>query len=1206
MSVSPHMLYIIPSESVGSPRLGASITISQLTGTITDSAMIGGVILFNVIIYNPTNTPQQCYFTYTTPLNLTPVRVPVSGYITVAPATFTPAQSYTYVITTSDVTLGSVPTMVILYSIGDNVMDTSSLSVNILLVQIYRTSIPPMVYYTGTLIAGRIEYDYTCINKAPATQSYYITNVVNTLSTRNPSTGYSTLASGLTALGTVYYVLQETDIYVVDSVITVWCQQTPNDIITDQATYEVTLPAASTINFVVNSYVGTIVQPIAVGSLVKYTATVSVSGYVPVFHINVNDSLTTNLWTPSDFQLPYPNTWVMTHSVTNNTYMLRQVDFDIGYISSTAYLYQGDPTVISNLKDTIMTAVVVKPIKIQNYLGILSGNTINYTINIYNNWLYSITNIIVTDNLSPAWSFTIPNLNSTSAINIPRVYQVTSADLLRGYVNSTVTTTVTYAWQGPAITYIDQATTQVTINPIAITSYTGYPDTGTVMAGVYVNYTTIVQNKLPSPVANVSISSTPAITWTPTVFGLSGNGSQSCIAPYLITTTDINNTVINSQVSVSVTVSGHLFTISAALSVWTRPIQIIDYNGFAESLPIVVGTKIHYIAQIRNNTTHTLTMINLVDTRIAWATTIPTIVGNTTVTMTYDYSITQNDIDIGIKSITSTLNTSITQTTPLVDGALYIPPQTDSWTYVDAMTITVQLKYLTITEYTGTLPSGLTLPGTVVNYIVKVKNNVQFDLPNVSVSDSGDVEPTTWSTIIPLLSASSIVTLTRDPYYVTQNNINKGSINSTMTATVTVGTVTDDAYRSTAVTITQVPSLSMVVYTGVITATVVVGTPVMYTYTFQNTGNMTATEVVVTDTLGYRYPAMGTIQLDPTQSITTTDSNYHITLADILAGQIISTATINGIVNILEVDVPITDSLQETVYIGAPPSLLINQYSPPAIRPDLVLPNDPGPPPIVGTIFRYTYQVTNTGNYDLENVVVIDDKGNGNISTINIGTLPKNTSPVSLYDDYPVQQIDILLAGIASKVHAEGIYSGDLITSASVSAFVPIEQISGILLATYTSTIKNTDSYGDIILGQSYVEYTFTIENTGNLPLKQIMFYDILGNIVNVAPSLKPTLETQGSCQYTILESDILYGAVETVGITLAQSYVGTIDSQKYNSISLGAPPNIALVSYEGTITAPKVVVGTPVTYTYTIHNTVGHRLSNPIFISSIQYMIYF
>jgi uncharacterized repeat protein (TIGR01451 family) len=404
------------------------------------------------------------------------------------------------------------------------------------------------------------------------------------------------------------------------------------------------------------------------------------------------------------------------------------------------------------------------------------------------------------------------------------------------------------------------------------------------------------------------------------------------------------------------------------------------------------------------------------------------------------------------------------------------------------------------------------------------------------------------------LAANASGTLTQN-YTITQADINTGTVTNSAVGSATNpsnATVSDTSGRTTTndtPTVTNLPKTSSValvktaVYNGNATAAQV-GDIITYTFTITNTGNTTLSNAVVTDAkLGLTNVAVSPSTLAPNASGTLTQ-NYTITQADINAGSVTNSAigSAKDPSNATVSDTSGTTTTNNTPTVTTVPS------APSTSRIALVKTGILNGPVAVGTTITYTFAITNLGTETLTNIILTD-----NLAGIRI--------PISSLPLLGAGQTNNSITGIYTLTQAD-IDAGQVVNSALVTARNPqnilVQDTSGTSLNndTPTTTILNSASRISLLKEGVYedlnndgivnvgdrINYTFTVQNTGQTTLTNVMISD--PNVTVIGPAI-PTLSvnainnTNFSASYIITQSDISAGVVYNLATVTATNPKG-------------------------------------------------------------------
>ncbi|SFL45773.1 conserved repeat domain-containing protein [Loktanella salsilacus] len=296
-------------------------------------------------------------------------------------------------------------------------------------------------------------------------------------------------------------------------------------------------------------------------------------------------------------------------------------------------------------------------------------------------------------------------------------------------------------------------------------------------------------------------------------------------------------------------------------------------------------------------------------------------------------------------------------------------------------------------------------------------------------------------------------------YSVTQADIDRGQIDNTATATITINGVTRSANDSHSLPATLTLSQSIVkrLKAGTVTPFTAVGDPLVYEYVLKNTGNASITNPVVTDNKVAVTCPVGVVA--PGASVICTSATYSVTQQDLDAGQVVNTATANGTGPLGGAVPPVTTSLR--VDAQRLPALTMDKVA------ETIAPEDFAP----GLPVDYTYTVTNTGNVTITApITVTDDKTPVSCPALPAGglspTAPNNT--LTCTATYVVTNADFLNGLVTNNAFA----TDGQTQSNTDSATIPQNGTPGLSLAKTALTASFAD-VGDTI------DYRFTVTNSG-------------------------------------------------------------------------------------------------------------------------------
>ena len=375
------------------------------------------------------------------------------------------------------------------------------------------------------------------------------------------------------------------------------------------------------------------------------------------------------------------------------------------------------------------------------------------------------------------------------------------------------------------------------------------------------------------------------------------------------------------------------------------------------------------------------------------------------------------------------------------------------------------------------------------------------------------------------------------------------------------------------------------------------GSPVTWRYDVTNPGNEPIASVNVTDNVAGVTPVY---QSGDTHNIgqLDTDETWVYTASGVaVAGQYSNMGTVTGISTISNAPVAATNPDH---YFGDSPAISLVKLTNGSDNDSTT-----GPHVAAGSTVTWTYTVTNTGNVALANVVVKDDNG----------------TPGNAADDFTVGTIASLASGASASLTQTGIavasQYGNVGTATGTDAFIPGNTVTAanpdhyfgdspaISLVKLTNGSDNDSTTGPHVAAGSTVTWTYTVTNTGNVALANVVVKDDNGTPGNAADDF--TVGTIAS-----LASGASASLTQT-GIAVAGQYgnVGTATGTDAfipgNTVTAANPdhyfgdsPAISLVkltngSDNDSTTGPHVAAGSTVTWTYTVTNTGNVALANVV-----------
>jgi LPXTG-site transpeptidase (sortase) family protein len=407
-------------------------------------------------------------------------------------------------------------------------------------------------------------------------------------------------------------------------------------------------------------------------------------------------------------------------------------------------------------------------------------------------------------------------------------------------------------------------------------------------------------------------------------------------------------------------------------------------------------------------------------------------------------------------------------------------------------------------------PSGVVNAGDRITYTFSVKNTGNVIITNIVVTDP--LLPTLSCTIASLApGATASCTASNNIYILTQADIDAGSRANTATATGKDpgnNDVTDTDSKT--VTLTQNPSLN-VVKSSTTTSITAAGQVAPYTFTVTNTGNVTLTNVTVTDAKCDASPTLQSGDTDNDSKLDLTETwvftcSHTVTQAEVDAGGNLSnTVTADSTESGPDTDtlnIPITQTASMTVEKSSATTSL----------------SAPGK-------VTYNYQVTNTGNVTLTGISLSDDNDNDDMNCPAATLAPSATMTCSATHTFTQAELD---AGgtLDNTVTASSNEAPDATDNLSI----PINQNPELTI------VKSSDATGTNAVGDT-ITYTYDVENTGNVTLTNVTVTDAHAGLsaITCTPAQGSTLAPGDTMQctatYVLTQDDIDAGKVDNTGV---------------------------------------------------------------------------
>ena len=645
----------------------------------------------------------------------------------------------------------------------------------------------------------------------------------------------------------------------------------------------------------------------------------------------------------------------------------------------------------------------------------------------------------------------------------------------------------------------------------------------------------------------------------------------------------------------------------------TKDGSYFDFNGDGK---VNVGDRVNYSFKLKNVGTVSVTTITITDPKATLSiSSVASLAGGSELSFTGYYTLAQADIDNGgtynlaVANGKDPKNNSVTGTskdpTPLnaTDYLVNPPIPVCPTCTITPIIQTSALALAKVGIYNDFNGDGEVNVGDRINYTFTVTNVGNVTITNISITDNNAV--VSGSPLASLSPGASNSTAFVGYHVLTQTDIDNGGVFNLATVngkdpkgndvTVTsidpnplspsdpnypVNTPTTPCPTCTVTPIVQISKISLLKDGAYIDynadGKINAGDRINYTFVLKNVGNVTLSNVAITDPNAV-ITGSPIATLSPGAQNTTAYTGYHIiSQADIENGGVFNLATAKAtntknkeVITISKDPTPLSPT-DVTYPIHAPtpacPTCTVTpltQVSSFTLTKDGAYVDTNGDGKVnVGDRINYVFVFLNTGNVTLTNLKVTDN--NAVVNAVTLASLAPGASDNSTFTAFHIlTQADIDNRGVFNLATATAtdprnnnfsITSTDPTPLSPTSPVYPINapvpicgtctvtpivqtvSIALVKLVTNTGTGKN----GGFVKGDN-IQYTFTITNTGNVTLNNLTITDAklgLGTI-SIAGVLLPNATTSLVRTYSITAADVATGNVTNSAKISANSLVG-------------------------------------------------------------------
>lgn len=585
--------------------------------------------------------------------------------------------------------------------------------------------------------------------------------------------------------------------------------------------------------------------------------------------------------------------------------------------------------------------------------------------------------------------------------------------------------------------------------------------------------------------------------------------------------------------------------------------------------------QIHYTFTVKNSGNTTINNIKVTDGRVNDLSCPETTLAQTEeMECTASYTVTQADMDAGdnidnIASVTGTPADSTDQIPPTSSNTVSIPV---------TQTPTMQIRK-------SSTKSSIPPVGEVIDYTFSVRNTGNVTLSNVQVNDP-NVPSVSCPNNGPLAPGATLTCSAE--HTVTQADIDDGEVTNTATASATApdDTAVNATSNTIRITVDRVPALS-IAKSSDRTSIDAAGQTINYSFNVRNTGNVTLTDVTVSDPRAENISCPRTT-LAPGETMTCT-ANRTVSQADIDRGaDLTNIASVTGTPpgDGAEPIEP-TSSNQVAVEVEQNPDFTVTKTAgTPADTNDNGLVGD------AGDQITYKFTVRNTGNVTLNNVTISDDKLG--VSDVQCSDSLAPSASTNCPDQVYTITADDAAAGTVSN-------TATVSATPNTPGASRMSRSSNTVNSAATAedgklTITKSADKTEVTAAQEVINYTFVVKNTGNVTIDSIAVTDNNATDLSCPQTrLNPGQEMTCTAKYTVTQDDMNDGSNIENTASVAGKKLNGEDIPAVNSntveVEVVQAGSFELVKTAGA-PADKNNNGTlgdagdEITYTFTVKNT--------------------
>ena len=833
------------------------------------------------------------------------------------------------------------------------------------------------------------------------------------------------------------------------------------------------------------------------------------------------------------------------------------------------------------------------------------GEQLTYAFAVTNTGNVPLTDVTITDDLvglsgaTCASTLAVGATTTCPGLVVPK-YTTTALDVENGTVPNTATArasgpnATTASTTGSASIATETARTSISMTK----RVSDASDNGIGALGEKLTYKFTVTNTGNVPLSAVTVSDAmlglDKVACAPT---LAVGETTSCpgltVPSYTVKDSDIARGVVtNAASSTARTAKGTTLTATGAAEIPTpaTPGLALDKVGTDASGDGTAqhGEKLTYTFTVTNTGNVPLTNVKVTDSLLGLdkATCVATLAVGATTTCPglVVPAHTVGDADLAKGSVTN--NASVTGTS--AQGTTV--SAADSVTFPAPANPAVSLAK-SVKDASG---NAIAEFGEKLTYTFTITNNGNMPLSNVTVSDAMlGLDKAACVASLPVGASTTCPLLTVPVHTVTDDDIDNQTIDNTATAAGTAGSgagavTVSDTRKVSLATEGDKPAITLVKKVADSRdpdAAAVLGEKLTYSFTVSNVGNVKVTRVRITDAkLGIDdAPCADVIKAGASVTCKVQGTAYAVDTDDVDKGAVTNTATASATT---KKGKAVSDKSTVTIPVLRNPSLEVVK--------SVVDSPDQDEVGSLGEELTYSFRVSNTGDTTLRDVTLTDPLlGLDGAACVDV-LKPGRSTQCPLIEDfgYIVQSGDVTFGRVDNTATTGATSPDGTVVRATDSASIQTPGLPGLRLDLQVADSSDFDEVGG--LGET-LTYTFTVTNTGNLPLTGVTVSDSRLGLQDVPCVATLAVGASATCTVTprtttVSSADIATGRVDETATATAKPPVGyePVSSTAAASIAtVGATPDIALLMAVADSGDPDAVgaLGETLTYTFTVTN---------------------